>query len=106
MIQSIQCPCGREPETILHYHLYCDFYFIYGPNILNDICALNHSLKNLSKENLLKVPLYGSEEFSFKINSQILNCIITFLKKKKNALVAQYLFLVFFYFSSDQIFGI
>ena len=64
------CPCGKEPETTLHYLLRCDFYSIYRLELLNDICALNHSLKNISEENLLKVLLYGAEEFAFQINSE------------------------------------
>ena len=75
------CSCGKEPETTLHYLLRCDFYSIYRLELLNDICALNHSLKNISEENLLKVLLYGVEEFSFKINSDILKCTIKFIKK-------------------------
>ena len=77
------CSCGKEPETTLHYLLRCDFYSIYRLELLNDICALNHSLKNNSEENLLKVLLYEAEEFSFKINSEILKCTIKFIKKKK-----------------------
>ena len=65
------CPCGKEPETTLHYLSHSNFYSIYRLELLNDICALNHSLKNMLKENLLKVLLYGEEEFSFKINSEI-----------------------------------
>ena len=76
------CSCGKEPETTLHYLLRCDFYSIYRLELLNDICALNHSLKNNSEENLLKVLLYEAEEFSFKINSEILKCTIKFIKKK------------------------
>ena len=64
-----------------HYLLHCIFYSIYRLELLNDICASNHSLKNISEENLLKVLLYGAEEFSFKINSKILNCTIKFIKK-------------------------
>ena len=77
------CSCGKEPETTLHYLLRCDFYSIYRLELLNDICALNHSLKNISEENLLKVLLYGAEEFSFKINSEILKCTIKFIKKTR-----------------------
>ena len=76
-IQSIQ----RELETTLHYLLRCDFHSKYRLELLNDLCALNHSLKNISKENLLKVPLYGVEEFSFKIDSEVLKCAMKFNKK-------------------------
>ena len=49
------CSCGKEPETTLHYPLHCDLYSIYGLELLNDVCALNGSLKNCSEEKLLKV---------------------------------------------------
>ena len=92
MIQSIQCVRGKEPETTLHYLLRCDFYSIYRLELLNDICALNHSLKNISEENLLKVLLYGAEEFSFKINSEILKCTIKFIKKNPDRFSGPVLF--------------
>ena len=37
----------------VNYLLRCDLYSIYGLELLNDICALNESLKNLSEENYL-----------------------------------------------------
>ena len=46
--------CGREPKATLHYLLHCNFYPIYRLELLNDICALNHSLKNISEENSFK----------------------------------------------------
>ena len=75
------CWCCKESETTLHHLLRGDFYYISRLELLNDICVLNHSLKNILEENLLKVLLYGAEEFSFKINSEILNCTIKFIKK-------------------------
>ena len=38
---------GKEPETSVHYLLRCGLYSIYRLALLNDICALNESLKNL-----------------------------------------------------------
>ena len=58
------CSCGKEPETILHYLLRCDLYSIYRLELLNDVCALNGSLKNSSEEKLLKILLYGAEDFT------------------------------------------
>ena len=75
------CSCGKEPETTLHYLMRCDFHSIYRLELLNDICALNHSLKNIWEEKLLKVLLYGAQEISFKINSEILKRTIKFIKK-------------------------
>ena len=46
------CPCGKEPETTLRYILRCDFYSLYKLELLIDICALNHSLKDISEEHL------------------------------------------------------
>ena len=72
------CSCGKESERTLHYLLRYDIYSIYRLELLNDICAFNHSLKNISEENLLKILLYGAEEFFFKINSGVLKCRIKF----------------------------
>ena len=75
------CSCGKEPETTLHYFLHCDLYSIDQLELLNDICALNKSLKKLSEENLLKVLLYGVQDVISQVNSEILKCTIKFIKK-------------------------
>ena len=75
------CSCGKEPETTIHYLLRCDFYSIYRLELLNDICALNGSLENSSEEKLLKILLYGAEDFTSQMNSEILKCTIMFIKK-------------------------
>ena len=75
------CSCGKEPETTLHYLLRCDLYSIYRLELLNDVCALNGSLKNSSEEKLLKILLYGAEDFTSQLNSEILKCTIKFIKK-------------------------
>ena len=75
------CSCGKEPETTLHYLLRCDLYSIYRLELLNDVCALNGSLKNSSEEKLLKILLYGAEDFTSQMNSEILKCTIKFIKK-------------------------
>ena len=62
------CLCDKESTTAQHYQLHCNFYSIYRLELLIDIRALNHSLQNISEENLLKVLLYGAVEFSFNIN--------------------------------------
>ena len=64
------CCCGLEPETTLHYLLRCTLYSDLRTGLLNDIRALNPTLKNLSHEKLLNVLLYGSEDFSFKTNKR------------------------------------
>ena len=72
---------SKEYKTTLHYLLRCGFYSIYKLELLNDICALKHSLKTISEENLLTELLYPAEEFSFKINSEILKWTIKFINK-------------------------
>ena len=57
------CLFGKEPETTLHYLMRCDFYSIYRLELLNDICALNHSLKNILEEKILKVLAYVQKNF-------------------------------------------
>ena len=79
------CYCGKEPETTLHYLLRCDLYSIYRLELFNDICALNESLKNFSEENLLKILLYGAEDFTSQMKSKILKCTINFIKEKQIA---------------------
>ena len=74
------CSCGKEPETTLRYLLHCDLYSIYRLELLNDVCALNESLKNSSEEKLENFT-YGVEDFTSQLNSEILKCTIKFIKK-------------------------
>ena len=74
------CSCGKETEPTLHYLLRCDFYSIYRLELLNDICALNNSVKKISEENISKVLLHRAGKRFFKINSEILKCKIKFIK--------------------------
>ena len=94
-IQSIQC--FRVVKNQKHLSTTpCAAIFIPHIELVNDICALNHFLKSISEENLLKVPLYRAEEFSFMINSDILNCTIKFIKKSDR--FSGPLFLSYFFF--------
>ena len=74
------CSCGLEPETTLYYLLRCNLYSDFRTELLNDICALNPTLKKLSHEKLLNILLCGSEDFSFKTNKKIIKSTIKFLK--------------------------
>ena len=78
------CSCGKEPEIILHYLLCCDLYSIYRLELLNGICVLNESLMNSSEEKLLKILLYGAENFTSRRKSEILKCTIKFIKKNRS----------------------
>ena len=92
------CFCGKEPETTLHYLLRCNLYSLYQLELLNDIYTLNRSLKNSSEEKVLKTLLYGAEDFTSQMNSEILKCTINFIQKQI-ALVALYFFPSFLSFS-------
>ena len=102
------CSCGKEPETTLQYLLRCNLYSIYWLELLNDVCAFNKFLKNLLEENLLTVLLYGVEDFTFQMNSEILKCSIKFITT--TARFSGPLFLSYFFFLflllSDQVFSI
>ena len=74
------CSCGLKPETTLHYLTIINLYSDLRTELLNDICALNPTLKNLSHEELLNILLYGSENFSFNTNKIIIKSTIKFLK--------------------------
>ena len=63
--------CGKKPVKALYYFWRCDFYSVYRLKLLNDNCALHQSLKNFSEENLLKMLLYGAEDFSSQMSSEI-----------------------------------
>ena len=52
------CSCGFETETTLHYLLRCNLYSDLRKELLNDVFALNPTLKNLSHEKLLNILLY------------------------------------------------
>ena len=75
-----RCSCVLELETTLHYLLRCNFYSELRAELLNDICALNRTLKNLSHQKLLNIFLYGSENVSFNRNKKIIKSTIKFLK--------------------------
>ena len=92
------CSCSKEPETTNHYLLHCSLYLIYWLELLNDICALNKSLKNLSEENLLKILLYGVEDFTSQMNSEILKSTIKFIKKANHFSGPRFLSCFFFSF--------
>ena len=44
--------------------------------------SLNESLKNLLEENILKILLFGAEDFTSQMTSEILKHTIKFIKNK------------------------
>ena len=89
--------CSKRLETTLYYLLRSDLYSIYWLELLNGICALKESLKNSSEEKLLKILLYGAEDFTSQTNSEILKSTIKFIKK-------QIIFVALYFFPSFGVF--
>ena len=77
------CTCGLEQETTLHYLLHYNLYSVQRLELLFNACDLNLSLKSHSDENFLNVLLYGSEEFNYNMNKEILKAEIKFLKSSE-----------------------
>ena len=77
---DFMCSWGLEPETTLHYLLHCNLYSDLRTEFLNDICASNTTLKNLSHEKLLNILLYRWQNFSFNSNKKIIKSTIKFFK--------------------------
>ena len=77
------CTCGLEPETTLHYLLRCSLFFTRRIELLDNVFILNPSIKNYSNEKLLNVLLYGSEDFNWDLNKEILIATIKFLKRSE-----------------------
>ena len=77
--------CSRcfEPETTDRYLLHCKLYTDLRLDLLNDIFAINQSLKNFSEDHLVNVLLFGSEKFTLDATANILRRTIEFLKATK-----------------------
>ena len=86
--------CDYFPKLLQTHFLFCKFFAAisvafsvlvlhYRLELLNDICDLNESLKNFLEENLLKILLYGTEDFTSQKNSEILKRTIKFIKNRR-----------------------
>ena len=97
---NYMCSRGKEPKATLHYLLRCNLYSIYRLELLNNVSALNRSLKNSLEEKLLKILLYAAEDLTSQSNSEILKCTIKFIKKSDcfsgPLSLSQFLFYFFF----------
>ena len=78
-----KCSCDLEPEKTLDYLLRCNLYSDLRAELLNDICALNPTLKNVSHKKLLNTLLYESENLTFDTNKKLIKSTITFLKSSE-----------------------
>ena len=107
---NYMCSRGKEPKATLHYLLRCNLYSIYRLELLNNVSALNRSLKNSLEEKLLKILLYAAEDLTSKSNSEILKCTIKFIKKSDcfsgPLSLSQFLFYFFFSLTKYLVFNI
>ena len=72
------CPANDGLEDTEHYFLRCRTYDADRLDLLNSVKSilLPHGLINLSKEELLKIILYGHEQLSFDLNTKILTATL------------------------------
>ena len=64
--------CCKEVETTLHYLLRCNLYTFYRTELLNDIYAIDWSIKNYPEGKLSNTLLYGPLDFNNDKNQNIL----------------------------------
>ena len=74
------CACGAGIETTCHFFLRCQFFISHRTKLLNSVFKNDPSIQKLSDDNLVNLLLYGSENFDFKINQNILYLTITYIK--------------------------
>ena len=67
------CKCGKEAETTLPYLLRCNLHTFYRAKLLNDIYAIDSSIKNYLEEKLSNTLLHGSLDFNNDENQNVLN---------------------------------
>ena len=87
MCRKISINWSLEPEStrLLHYRLHCDVHPTYRLHLLSDTCVFNVSLKTLWMiiSWFLECSPLWSKKLTSRIIKEILECTITFLKKKK-----------------------
>ena len=72
--------CGSEPETTDHFHLCCQNHVISRSKLLKNVYSLDQTLRNYDDDHLIHILLYGSEKFNFKLNKEIIQLTICYLK--------------------------
>jgi len=67
LIENPNSNCGAPYEDVIHYFLECPLYQIQKANLFNDI-ELN-----------IKIILFGNEDLSLQINTNIFEKVCTFI---------------------------
>ena len=71
------CSCGAATETTILYLLPCRLYSVQRPELLDGVFKLDSTLQNSSENRLLRVLLYGSENFALNVNKEIIRLTTT-----------------------------
>ena len=77
---STVCDYGSETETINHFFLRCPFFRKERQKLLNGLFEIDLFLRNLTKELLLGILLYGSDKCKGNVNKKKLLRTINFIR--------------------------
>ena len=76
--------CNSEVETTSHYLLRCHLFSNHRLRLLDNINQLDDTILTLSDKEITQILLYGSPNYSFFLNNNILSLTIEFLKTSKH----------------------
>ena len=74
------CICGAATETTIHYLLCYRLHSVLRVELFDGVHKFNSTFQNSSEDQLLTVPLHGSEKYASDVNSEILSLTISYLK--------------------------
>ena len=77
------CDCGAETETTSHFFLRCQFSANERQKLHDDVYRIDASIKNLKKDSLIDVLLYGSDRFNDSKNKEIRLHTICYIQATK-----------------------
>ena len=77
------CSCSLETEDTEHYFLRFQNNLSFHTTLINDLNNINTATASLSSNYLLRVILYGDENFNKEANCKILTASIKFIKDTK-----------------------
>ena len=77
------CPCNMEIETVSHFFLRCHFFNALRIDLMNELFIINLNLQHFNDITLTEFLLYGSNQFSYDINSKIISLSVNFIIKSE-----------------------
>ena len=78
------CICGAATETTIHYLLCYRLHSVLRVELFDGVHKFNSTFQNSSEDQLLTVPLYGSEKSASNVNNEILRLTISYLKASEH----------------------